>query len=144
MFFLGSLSPIHCRCIVALAGTLSVVLSNLAGFGLLYYCGQATSNFHSWLIFLSTSIGIEQFFVICTEIDRSSLKNSAYLRVHEGLSHSGPNITITSLTTCFAFASGMLSSLEALRSLGLFATVCVAMLYFSNMTFFLAVIVWDT
>ena len=38
----------------------------------------------------------------------------------------------------------MLSSLEALRSFCLFATVCILMLWLSNMTLFLAVIVWDT
>ena len=53
-------------------------------------------------------------------------------------------MTITTLATCSAFLSGMLSSLQALQSFCLFATVTTAMLYFSNMTFFLAVVVWDT
>ena len=145
ILFLGSFSPIHCRCVVALAGIASVILSTFAAFGLLYFCGQSTSSFHSWLPFLSMSIGIEQFFVICTAIDKTSLKNNnAYQRVHEALSYAGPVITITSLSTCIAFASGRLSSLEALRSFCLFATVSIATLYFSNMTFFLAVVVWDT
>ena len=145
ILFLGSFSPIHCRCIVALAGITSIILSTFAASGLLFFCGQHTSSFHSWLPFLSMSIGIEQFFVICTAIDKTSLKNiNAYQRVHEALLHAGPVITITSLSTCLAFAFGMLSSLEALRSFCLFATVSIAMLYFCNMTFFLAVVVWDT
>ena len=90
------------------------------------------------------SIGVEHFFNICTAVDQSTLNNTAYIRIHEGLSHAGPSITITSLTTIIAFACGMFSSLEALRSFCLFACVCVTMLYFTNMTFFLAVVVWDT
>ena len=90
------------------------------------------------------SIGVENMFVICTAVDQTSLDNDAYIRIHEALSHAGPSLTITSLTTCFAFASGMLSSLEALRSFCLFATVCVAILYMSSMTLFLAVVIWDT
>ena len=90
------------------------------------------------------SIGVEHMFVLCNAVDRTKLENSAYDRIHEALSHAGPAITITSLTTCAAFLSGMLSSLEALRSLCLFATVTTAMLYLSNMTLFLAVVVWDT
>ena len=38
----------------------------------------------------------------------------------------------------------MFSTLEALRSFCIYATVCVALLYVNNMTFFLAVVVWDT
>ena len=89
-------------------------------------------------------IGVEHMFVICNAIDQTSLYRSAYGRVHEALSHAGPAITITSITTGLAFAFGMLSSLEALRSFCLFATVCIVMLWISNMTLFLAVVVWDT
>ena len=39
ILFLGSFTPIHCRCMVALGGIFSVALSFFAGFGLLYYCG---------------------------------------------------------------------------------------------------------
>ena len=134
----------HCRCIVALAGILTVILSFFSGFGLLYFCGLHTSTFHAWIPFILMSIGVENMFVICTAVDQTSLDNDAYIRIHEALSHAGPSLTITSLTTCFAFASGMLSSLEALRSFCLFATVCVAMLYMSSMTLFLSVVIWDT
>lgn len=144
MLFLGSFSPMHCRVVVALAGITSVIMSLFAAFGLLSYCGQSTSNFHSWLPFLSMCIGVEHYFNICTAIDLSSLNNTSYLRIHEGLSHAGPSITITSLTTVIAFACGMLSSLEAIRSFCLFAGVCITVLYFTNMTLFLAVVVWDT
>ena len=73
-----------------------------------------------------------------------SLEKSAYSRVHEAVSHAGPALTITSLATCIAFAFGMLSSLEALRSFCMFAFMCTLMLYLCNMTFFLALVVWDT
>ena len=64
--------------------------------------------------------------------------------MHEALSHAGPAIPITSLTTASAFALGMMSSLEALRSFCLFATVCIVVQYLSMMTLFLAAVVWDT
>ena len=37
--FLGSFSPIHCRCVVALAGIISIGLAYTAGFGLMYLLG---------------------------------------------------------------------------------------------------------
>ena len=69
ILFLGSFTPIHCRCLVALGGIFSVALSFFAGFGLLYYCGHHTSSFHSWLPFLLMCIGVEHMFVICNAID---------------------------------------------------------------------------
>lgn len=142
--FLGAFSPMHCRCVVTLAVIFSVFLSYLASFGLLYMCGFHTSTFHSWLPFLAMSLAVEHAFVMCHAVDQTSLESTAYSRIHEALSHAGPAITITSLTTCFAFLSGMLSSLQALRSFCLFASVTTAMIYFSNMTLLLAVLVWDT
>ena len=65
MLFLGSFSPIHCRCLVALGGIFSVIISFFAGFGILFFSGHHTSSFHSWLPFLLMSIGVEHMFVVC-------------------------------------------------------------------------------
>ena len=144
VLFIGSFSPIHCRCFVALAGISAIILSFFSSFGLLFYFGLHFSSFHAWLPCLAMSIGVEHMFVLCNAIDQTRLENSAYDRIHEALSHAGPAITMTTLTTCLAFLSGMLSSLQALRSFCLFASVITASLYVSNMTIFLAVVVWDT
>ena len=144
IMFLGSFSPIHCRVIVAIGGILSIILSSFAGFGILYYCGAKTSGFHSWLPFLLMAIGVDHIFVICNAVDQTDLKQEAYNRIHEALTHAGPEITIASLATSSAFAIAAISSLEALRSFCMFAAVCVIILYLSNMSFFLAFVVWDT
>lgn len=68
----------------------------------------------------------------------------AHERVKKAMEHAGPSITITSLTNALAFAFGGLNSLTALRSFCVFAAVCIVMLYLIVMTFFLAVVVWDT
>ena len=144
VMFLGSFSPIHCRCMVALGGSISVLLAFTAGFGLLCFCGANYSTFHSWLPFLLMCIGVEHFFVICHAIDQQDLIHSSYTRVHASLSKAGPDITVTSFATSFAFAFGMFSSLEALRSFCLFALVCNLMLWVATMTIFLAFVVSDT
>ena len=83
-------------------------------------------------------------YVICEAIDHTVLEKTPYQRVHEALSTAGPAITITTATTAFAFALGMISSIDALRSFCLFATVCILIQYLSMMTLFLAAVVWDT
>ena len=44
--FLGNLSPMHCRCVVALVGLLCVILSYTSGFGLMYLCGAESTGVH--------------------------------------------------------------------------------------------------
>jgi len=144
VMFLGSFSPIHCRCMVAFGGAISVLLAFTAGFGLLCFAGFSYSTFHSWLPFLLMCIGVEHFFVICHAVDEQDLLHSSYTRVHAALSKAGPDITVTSFATSFAFAFGMFSSLEALRSFCLFATVCNLMLWLASMTIFLAFVVSDS
>jgi len=37
--FLGSFSPINCKCIVALTGLFCVLFAYTSGFGFVYFCG---------------------------------------------------------------------------------------------------------
>ena len=67
--FLGSFSPIHCRCKVGFAGILTVLSSCLSGFGLLFYMNLPVSTLHAWLPFLSMFLGIEHIFVLCNAVD---------------------------------------------------------------------------
>lgn len=116
----------------------------ISGCGLLFYSGESLSSLHYTLPLMIMSVGIEHLFVICHAIDEISLAKPAHERVHLALQYAGPLIAITTLTTISAFALGSISSLLALRSFCLFATVCTLTLFLSNMTLFLAAVVWDT
>lgn len=94
--------------------------------------------------FLLVGIGADDMFVICNSVDQTDIKHTTQERIITALGHSGPAITITSLTNALAFAFGSTTSLPALRSFCMFASVCIIMLYLLVMTFFLAVLVWDT
>lgn len=99
---------------------------------------------HTLIPFLLVGIGVDDMFVMCNAVDQTDLKHSAFIRIHKALGHAGPAITITSLTNALAFAFGALSSLEALKSFCLFASMCIVFLYLLVMTIFLSVVVWDT
>lgn len=109
--FLGNFSPIHCRCLVALAGLVCVGLAYLGGFGLMYYCGGQTTGVHQLMPFLLIGIGVDDMFVICNSLDQTDLNKPAVDRLREAFGHSGPAITITSLTNSLAFAFGAANSL---------------------------------
>ena len=94
--------------------------------------------------FLLIGIGVDDMFVMCNAVDQTDLNQPAFTRIHKALGHAGPAITVTSLTNALAFAFGALSSLEALKSFCLFASMCIVFLYLTVMTVFLSVVVWDT
>ena len=142
--FLGSFSPIHCRCSVGCFGLLCVIFAYLSGFGFMFYCGGKTSEISFLMPFLLIAIGIDDVFVICNALDQTNYTDPSFTRIHNALGHAGPAVTITSLTNILAFALGALNALEALSSFCLFASVCIIMLYFSAMTLFMCVLVWDT
>ena len=144
IFALGNCSPMHCRCIVALVGLLSIILAYTCGFGFMFICGAQTDDVHTLIPFLLVGIGVDDMFVMCNAVDQTDLKAPAFTRIHKALGHAGPAITITSMTNALAFAFGALSSLEALKSFCLFASMCIVFLYLLVMTFFLCVVVWDT
>ena len=143
-FTLGNCSPMFCRCLVTICGLTCIIFSYTAGFGFVYLCGGKITNVHQLMPFLLLGIGVDDMFVMCNAIDQTDLKQKASVRLHIALGHAGPAITITSLTNALAFAFGALSSLEALKSFCLFASMCIVMLYLTVMTVFLAVVTWDT
>ena len=143
-FALGNCSPMYCRCLGALCGLVCIIFAYTTGFGFMFLVGYKTDGVHSLLPFLLLGIGVDDMFVMCNAVDQTDLSQSAYNRIHKALGHAGPAITITSLTNALAFAFGALSSLEALTSFCLFATMCIVFLYIWVMTIFLCVVVWDT
>lgn len=144
ILILGTFSPVHCRLVVALLGLVSVGLSYASGFGLTFYLGGETAGVHNLMPFLLIGIGVDDMFVICNAIDQTDFKAHPHERIRKAISHAGPSITITSMTNALAFAFGSLQSLTSLRSFCIFAAVSIVMLYLTVMSFFLAVVVWDT
>jgi len=141
---LGNCSPIHCRCCVACVGLLCIIFAYTCGFGLMFIMGGQTTGVHTLIPFLLIGIGVDDMFVMCNALDQTKLEDSAFVRIHAALGHAGPAITITSLTNALAFALGALSSLIALKSFCLFASLTIVFLYLLVMTVFLCVLIWDT
>ena len=144
LLFLGSCNSVHCRSTVAFGGAASTALSCGAGFGLLHFFDYNRSMIQIWLPLVMMFIGVQHIFEICQEVDRTSFQKTAKERVREAIFNAGPPITIQTLTTSLAFVFGSFSSLEAISSFCIFAAICTLMLYLCNMTFFLALVVWDT
>jgi len=57
--------------------------------------------------------------------------------------HNGLSITISSLTNVIGFASGYLSSIDSIRSFGIFAAIGICMVFFNAMTLFGGILSYD-
>ena len=144
LLFLGSCSPIHCRFFLALIGLSTVLISYVTGFAICFLMDQKTAGVHQLIPFLLIGIGIDDIFVLCNAVDQTQLTEKPDERIRQALMNAGPSITITSLTNALAFYFGSMTSAEALISFCYFTSSCILMLYFTVMTVFLCVLVWDT
>lgn len=141
--FMGGCSPIHFRSAAAGITLLCVGLSFGASNGLAFLVGGRSAGIHNLLPFLLIGIGVDDMFVISSNIDQTDPRWPVEKRMRVGLQHAGSSITITSLTNAIAFFLGCTSSLEALSSFCFFAGLGVLMLYLTSLSVFSAFMVWD-
>jgi len=143
IFFMGSCSPIHFRSGAAGITLLCVGLSYGSSNGLAYLVGGKTAGIHNLLPFLLIGIGVDDMFVISSNIDQTDPRLPVEKRMMIGLQHAGSSITITSFTNAIAFFLGCTSSLDALSSFCFFAGLGVLMLFLTSISVFSAFMVWD-
>ena len=143
ILFMGSCSPIHFRSAAAGVTLLCVGLSFGASQGLAFLVGGKVAGIHNLLPFLLIGIGVDDMFVISSNIDQTDPRLPVEKRMQIGLQHAGSSITITSFTNAIAFFLGCTSSLDALSSFCFFAGLGVLMLYLTSISVFSAFMVWD-
>mmetsp|Transcript_5032 Transcript_5032/g.6160 ORF Transcript_5032/g.6160 Transcript_5032/m.6160 type:complete len:93 (-) Transcript_5032:561-839(-) len=69
ILFLGSVSPLHTRCTVALLGILSVGTACMAGFGICFTWDWYMTEMTQVLPTIMLGIGVDDMFVICNSVD---------------------------------------------------------------------------
>ena len=144
VFMLGSCSPIHCRMFIAIAGLLTIGAASYAGIGLCSMLGYPKHEIHDLILVLMLGLGIDDMFVICNDLDQSSLFKPTDQRLKEATARAGPSITLTSVTDGLCFLVGATSSIPAVSSFCIYCSVSVLFLYVGVLTIFIPVLYWDT
>lgn len=124
-FVMSRNSWVSSKATLAAGAVLSVLLAVMASFGLGSGMGMMYSTVIQLLVFLLLGLGIDDAFVI-VQTHRQSRGATPREHVGETMSVAGASITITSLTDCVAFLSGLTNSLPVIRSLCVFGALGVA------------------
>jgi predicted RND superfamily exporter protein len=134
---------VRSRMLLGLNAVLSVLLSILTGFGILFICHVPMTSLTSILPFIMFGIGLDDSFIIAGAFFRTNESKDPVQRMIETMDEIGLSITLTSLTSILAFALGSMSSVPAVYWLCQYAYPTIFITYLYQITFFAASIVLD-
>ena len=122
---------------------MTVLLSIVASFGLLFLIGVPFTSLTPLLPFIIFGVGLDDAFIIYGAYSRTSERKSAVDRIDETMKDIGPTILLTTLTSTLAFGLGGISSIPAVKYLIYYAFPTIAIDFMFQITFFVALIVID-
>lgn len=108
-------NPLTGHSLLANAGVFAVALGILAGFGMAMWCRVPFVSIVGVLPFLVLGIGIDDMFIIVDELDRQPRGMSTTDVIRTVMAHSGPTVTMTTVTDLVAFAVSTSTSFPSIR-----------------------------
>ncbi|CAG5135683.1 unnamed protein product, partial [Candidula unifasciata] len=143
---LGKFNLMEQKIYLSLAGMACVGLAILAAYGLATGFGVMYSPIQSIMPFLLLGIGVDDMFVIIESwknLTPEEEKLSVPSKLAVTLSKAGVSITVTSLTDVVAFGIGATTTIPALSSFCIYATLGIFVLYVLVSTVFAGVLALD-
>lgn len=146
LLMLGKCDCIEQKFYLSIGGILGVAMGIIVSYGLCSAFGFFYSAAHTVMPFLLLGIGIDDMFVIVQCLNTLSEKEKCKQiedRIGATMAHAGVAITITSVTNFIAFGIGASSSLPALRSFCVYASIGIIIIFFFQTTWFVALLAID-
>ena len=143
---LGKLNMVEARPMLSVIGITSVVMGIGISYGICFSFGLIYSIVNNVLPFLLLALGIDDMFVIMQALHNltpDEKKADMPIRIGYAMKNAGASIVITSATDIAAFAVGAFTSLPALHSFCLYASVGIIAIFILQVTFFVAWIPFD-
>mmetsp|Transcript_13786 Transcript_13786/g.19271 ORF Transcript_13786/g.19271 Transcript_13786/m.19271 type:complete len:918 (+) Transcript_13786:223-2976(+) len=134
---------VRSRGMLGFGAVISVLLSLFTAYGIMFIIGVPLTSFTQILPFIMFGIGIDDVFVIIGEYERLGHIVDPVDRISETMESVGISITITTLTSILAFASGCASSIPVVYWICLYAFLTVFFIYLYAITFFVSLTVLD-
>ena len=134
---------LHSRVMVGLAAVAAVMLSMMTAFGVVMMCGIPFTTVSILIPFILFGIGMDDAFIIYGDYSRTDHNADPVERIEHTIDDVGISITLTTITSAFAFGIGCISDIPAVSWLCFYAFPSVLSVYFYQLTFFVAAIVLD-
>ena len=128
-------NPLMGHSLLANVGILAVGLGVISGFGLCLLAGSTFVSIVGVLPFLVLSIGIDDMFILVDELDRQDPQLSVVDTVKKVMRHSGPTVTMTTITDLVAFAVSTSTAFPAIKYFCTFAATSITLAYLFIVTF---------
>eukprot|EP00198_Chlamydomonas_reinhardtii_P012461 XP_001701798.1 sterol sensing 5-transmembrane protein [Chlamydomonas reinhardtii] len=128
---------------VALGSFLAIGMGIAADFGMLSGFGLKFNFVCQVLPFLLVGVGVDNTFVIVSNYFDQDPDAPIEHRLGEAMALGGSSITVSCLTNVIAFAVGTYTSLEALLSFSVYASIGVLMVFIFQVTTFPAFLALD-
>jgi len=134
---------VHSRSLLGFTAVLSVLLSIVAGYGLMFVCFVPFTSMTQILPFVFFGVGLDDAFIITGSFFRTDPRKEIEDRVRETVDDIGLSVFLTTLTSSLAFGLGCLSNIPAVYYLCLYAVPTIVLILLWQLTFFMSCLVLD-
>lgn len=134
---------IQSRSLLGISSVYTITMSVFMGHGLMFLLGVPFTNMTMMLPFVIYGVGLDDTFIITGAYFRTDPKKETVARIEETMEEVGLSISLTTITTMFAFGMGYLSSIPAIQWLCLYAFVTIGFDFLFQIALFVSFIVID-
>lgn len=131
------------RALLGFCGVISVLLSLMTGYGLMFIIGVPMSSMTQILPFIIFGIGLDDAYILVGAYHRTDKADPVDLRIKHTIEDVGLSITLTTLTSTLAFTLGSTSSIPTIYWLCYYAIAAIDIIFIYQLTFFIACLVLD-
>ncbi|KAH0539660.1 hypothetical protein KQX54_007034 [Cotesia glomerata] len=134
------------KILISLGGIVIVLASVASTFGIFGYIGVPTTILTLEVIpFLVLAVGVDNIFILVQTHQKNPLRAGESIPDYIGriLSSVGPSILLTSISECLCFLIGTLSSMPAVSTFALYASVAIIINFLLQITAFISLLALD-
>ncbi|XP_044575829.1 NPC intracellular cholesterol transporter 1 homolog 1b-like [Cotesia glomerata] len=134
------------KILISLGGIVIVLASVASTFGIFGYIGVPTTILTLEVIpFLVLAVGVDNIFILVQTHQKNPLRAGESIPDYIGriLSSVGPSILLTSISECLCFLIGTLSSMPAVNTFALYASVAIIINFLLQITAFISLLALD-
>lgn len=129
--------------VMAILGIAGPLMAIGTTFGFLFLFGLPFNSITLVMPFLIIGVGCDDVFIIIHAMRKTDKSESLEDQIAETMEEAGPSITVTSATNILSFGIGIATPTPAISLFCLYTCVAVAVDFVYQLTFFVAVLVFE-